>query len=210
MTKATTTALAAAAVLIMSAPAGQSLPYANGSFGFVPFGTVVSDTGNITAMTHTITFPPDVVVNTVSTMFDGKPNNLPIAVGDAVTLSNPAFLFPAGLGSASTLFNVSVHGITFTFDWSKTLTRIPTGIHSAGLISIQDEGILSFGAGLFEEGTPARLAMNCNQSDLTGSINCSDTETVTAGVINEPGSIGLLGVALVSAGLLARRRRQGR
>ncbi len=190
--------LAAAALIAISvASSAQALPTAQGTFGFVPLGSVTLDTGGITAATALVTYG-SAIVNTASAPSIG---NLPVVAGDVVVPSATAFPFAPGLGTIGTLFSVAVHGLTFTFDSAHTLVRI-----ADNTIAAQYTGTLSDGGIWFEDGSPARLSISCTQVPLPGSvINCSNT-TIAALPVKEPASLGLLGAALLGFGLLRRQR----
>jgi hypothetical protein len=190
------TAAVAASAVLGSSPA-RALPAAHGSFGFVPLGAVVADTGDLTPATATLTYPARSFVNTVA-----PGGNLPVSLLDAVTFSSDVFHFAPGLGSMPVDLTVSVDGLTLTF------TRERTFDHQANFLSANYTGTLTDASGLFATGTPATLSLGCDQAGHGAAIDCSNTTALVVGPIAEPGTLGLLGAALL--GFIALRRRVDR
>jgi hypothetical protein len=76
---------------------------ANGSFRFVPFGSVRVDTDNISTTTMDKVLPASEMVNILTDPFMGHPNNLGVAVTDAVTLGYLTIPVPHPLGTPTLL-----------------------------------------------------------------------------------------------------------
>src|SRR5690242_7889366 len=111
---------AVAAMIAMAATPSNAQPI-NGTTGFAPVGTVVLDTGDITALTATKTYPATVAINATGT---GDLTTIPLL--SLVTLSNSTFDIAPGLTGpvATGPFDVTVGSggdtLTFTFTTTKT------------------------------------------------------------------------------------------
>lgn len=218
-------AVAAAAVFAAAQPASADLLVPHGSFTFEPVpgaGPVTVNTGHISATTSSLTEPATEVEAVPALLDDGSANNLVgvIAPGDLVTFGPSSTLpVPAGTGSQSVAITLSVGSLVFTFDTETTVTRLPvdlTKVHSSGSLTLELDGTLSFGDGVFEPGAPTTLTAICGQSEtshVAGVISCNNS-LITIGTAGPPGTVGapepasltLLGASLLGFGLLWRRR----
>jgi hypothetical protein len=186
----------ALAATLVAFPAA-ALEHATGSFGFVPKGPVTLDTGDITSSTTEVLFPQTVKVNTIS-----GDNNLPLALGDLVALSGPFETVPG-----PTSLVVDINGLEFTFTETTSVGIIPSTASAAGFLFASYIGTLSDGANLFFEGTPVALSLSCDEVRKPAVVNCSDTVAQIA-VVPEPGSLAILGAALIGLGIMSRSKRR--
>jgi hypothetical protein len=129
-------ALAGLAAVLMTGEAYAAPIGANGSFGFIPFGTVSVSTVNISTTTMDKVLPASEMVNTLTDPFMGQPDNLGVAVMHAVTLGYLTIPMPHPLGiftSLATPLTVSVPtsvgvGGTLTFTYTSEETTALSGV----------------------------------------------------------------------------------
>lgn len=189
------TATALIALVITSGPAlSAPLPFAEGSFGFVPNAPVTSSNNNLNPGTEWTEYPNNAFVNIPST------GNLDIVAGDLVETER--FVYAPGLGTAPANLDITVNGLTFHFH------TVKMEVHEVGFISAGWEGFLEDGDGRFAEGTLALLSQSCDQTLPGKLMNCSNTTLVAEAPtpVREPGSLAILGAALLGLGLIGRKK----
>lgn len=165
---------ALAAFLIPSlAPSANATPL---TFGFIPIGSAVLDTGNIKTSTVQMTYP-SAIVNIPDVAYG-------INIFDLVSLSGP---FQLVTGAIS--LTISVDTWNFLLDYATRGAFIPTG-----------SGIGSFS--MEYSGPGVTVSQSCDQSIQGGPVNCSDT-LLKEIPIPEPSSIALFLGAFLAAGIAA-------
>jgi hypothetical protein len=189
---------------------------ANGSFGFIPFGTVSVNTGSISTATIDKVLPASEIVNTLTDPFMGQPNNLGVAMMAAVALGYSTIPVPHPLGTSTVLAtpltvlvptSAGGGGKELTFTFTSEETTALTGVPGGNLALLFEGTLTGDTSGTFITGLMAQADMSesCTQARAGGAINCSDT--VDVDLIPEPMTLALLGSALVGFGAIRRRRK---
>ncbi len=194
-----TTALALLATIAFSTPA-PAAPI-QGSFGFGPSGTVLSNNGVLNSATMSTTYQAAKVHNPgIGVMSD-------IYLNETVALDPLTFTYAPGLGTGPSVIDVSVG------DWEFLFGTVQMTARGNGFIAAYWTGVVVQDAsGQLGNDATATLTQSCDQVYPNGLINCSNTTVaVSDGIkISEPnsamllaGGIGMLGVA----GAVRHRRR---
>jgi hypothetical protein len=185
-------ALAGLVAALMTGEAYAAPIGANGSFGFIPFGTVSVNTGNISTTTMDKVLPASEMVNTLTDPFLGSPNNLGIAVGavtGVVTLSSLTIPVPHPTGtftSLATPLTVSVHtsvgaGGTLMFTYTSEETTALTGDPGGNLALLFEGTLTGDTTGTFITGpmTLADMSESCTQAAREGRSTVPTRSTWT-------------------------------
>ena len=166
------------------------------AFNFVPFGTFVANTGDVTTMTSISGGAPYLV----STILFDNTGLVPFGI---VGLSNP---MPLSIGASFTKTFTTALGTfveTLTID-SRTAGSSSLGITAVGMITetvvisgaMLDPSPVYFSAAYTQNGGPG--------AQINGSFNDSTTPPTR---VPEPGTLSILGLALAAMGFMSRRRR---
>jgi hypothetical protein len=173
----------------------------------------------IIAGTTSLTLAGNETIGSFLDPFLGQPNNLSnahppgfLVSGDPVTQSLATF--PVGPINVSLPISDTVtlcHGgncVGFDFTSIHTATLTPAAFNSSGTLTLDLFGtFVSDTTGNFTLGQSADMAIVCTQATSASAIVCGksiDTPEVLQPV-SEPGSLALLGAALLGFGWLRRR-----
>lgn len=173
-------------------PASAELAF--GSLGFAAVGEVKPNTGVLNPATSSLIYEDGGVVTQAST------GNLGIAQGTFVEPTT--FIYAPGLSSGSANVNLEITDHKWHFDW------VEMDFRAIGNIAATFRGNYTGGSGL-DPSSGWFLTQSCDQkvgNGSTGPISCSNTVLGRIQQIPEPGSLGILGGALLALGLLLRRR----
>jgi PEP-CTERM motif len=194
----------AAAALVVGAGSAMAVPISVG-FNFIGFGTVFTGNGAggdiSTSTLVSASGGLGYVINGIDAV--ATTNNIGVALGGAVTLTDP---MPLTLGG---VFEKSFTAGGFNFVESLTVTNVSSG---AGNRSILATGTITCGGvGVcgFDDTSVFFSASYTQNGGPTGQINASFNNSTVPPRINvpEPGTMALVGLALAGLGLSARRRK---
>jgi len=180
-----------------------------GTFTINATGTVVtSPTGSPLNSISSFTLPADETVSSVPATYFGYTNAFltTLALGQSVTV-NPLTVPVPKSGSSETL------------NYMNFLTFGPTGQYQFSLMNLSNVtangGLILQGLGLFSDSTgslgtnlPSEVSFALSQTNSQGATGISTTFSVPPSMTNvpEPGSLALLGTALITLGLIIRRK----
>ena len=202
-------AVAPAALLLAFSSLGTAGLVANGTFGFIPVGTVGSDNSDLLSST-TITMPGIELINTIPPTAFGNPNDFVglLSTGDTVTLSPLTLSLTTGDAPAVNIlvFSSGTSPVgRFTFS---AATENISFTPSTRAVSLYFLGTFHDTQGVYDDAA-ASLTISLNQSAPQTTINASgtfSTPPVPDTGAPEPATLAMMGSALIGLGVIGRKR----
>lgn len=180
-----------------------------GTFTINATGTVVtSPTGSPLNSISSFTLPAGETVSSIPPTYFGYANAFltTLALGQSVTISPLTVPVPTS-GSSETLNYTNFLTFGSTGQYTFSLTNLSNVTANGGLI-LQGLGLFSDSTGNLGTNLPSEVSFALSQTNSQGATGISTTFSVPPSMTNvpEPGSLALLGTALITLGLIIRRK----
>lgn len=180
-----------------------------GTFTINATGTVItSPAGSPLNSITSFTLPADETVSSIPATYFMHTNAFltTLALGQPVTISPLTVPVPAS-GSSETLNYADFLTFGSTGQYSFSLMNLSNVTANGGLV-LQGLGLFSDSTGLLGTDLPSEISFALSQTNSQGATGISTTFSVPPSLTNvpEPGSLALLGTALITLGLIIRRK----
>ncbi len=180
-----------------------------GTFTINATGTVVtSPTGSPLNSISSFTLPADETVSSIPPTYFGYTNAFltTLALGQSVAISPLTVPVPTS-GSSETLNYTNFLTFGSTGQYTFSLMNLSNVTANGGLI-LQGLGFFTDSTGSLGTNLPSEVSFALSQTNSQGATGISTTFSVPPSMTNvpEPGSLALLGTALITLGLIIRRK----